>query len=287
MPARSSTGRPVKIAPSLPQTSGRPGARPYYSAPQYALDSEEVRCACEGEADEYVNKNWFECTGCQAQQHVDCATPNTGILESVSVLLCNECKVAELHAHFASQREQFEQLAAMLREKRKEAYNLCSKVLWKHYCNLPKGHLPDRILEITKTEAKDGAMVPVLPAPQSWVEEVQNRIAKMVGDAGEAVIERILGVIGSGDLITDASHLRYWRELAMWLLHHGPYRRNTAELGLLGEVLGFEERGTFWQEGWMGIEMAISTDNSPGTLVAAEDVPSTVAEDVQPTIEEQ
>lgn len=193
----------------------------------------------------------MECDACHKYQDMACATPNTGILDTMTVPLCDGCKVAELHQYFAFQRQQFEELAAMLRDKRAEAHDLCGKVLWKHYCNLPKGSSSDAAQEIAQTHFVHGAMVPVHSAPKGWIDEVQTHIAKMTEDAGEELTESIIGPTNSGHLITEPGDLVYWRELARRLLYGGPYKGNKAELGVLAEILGLVERGTFWKEDWV------------------------------------
>lgn len=167
--------------------------------------------------------------------------------------------MAELNRVFQSQRLQFDQLSAMLLEQREEARDLCAGVLWKHYCNLPKGQSSDVALEMTRTVYQDGAMVPIRSAPDSWVDEVQSRIVKMVGDAGEDMVQATVGPENCGTLILETGHLVFWRDLAQRLLYGGSYRGNKAEFGLMAEVLGLVERGTFWQEGWMEIQSDSAT----------------------------
>lgn len=133
-----------------------------------------------------------------------------------------------------------------MNQKRDRVRNLVSTTLWKHYCNLPTGFATERIVEATRTKYENGAMVPINPAPSDWVDQVQAELKSMINAAGEAANNFIMGPEPHTAPAEEAV-LVYWRELAVWLMHFGPYKGKTRDLGLLAEVLGVAEKGTFWK----------------------------------------
>lgn len=217
--------------------------------PTEPIERKDVVCNC-AHALPDADEVFIVCERCLNLQHPACAVPDDAIGETPAPPRCNSCKKIELHRHMTAQRQKIENLGKMISRMVAEAQDFYPKVLWKHYCNLPKGRSSDAVIAITQTTYKRGAMVPVHSAPQSWIDEILSRLTRMMKDAGEEVVNSIIGPNGL-QTSSDLNDLAHWRELAKWLLHHGPYKRRKAELGILAEVLGFEEKGTFWDGGWM------------------------------------
>ena len=47
--------------------------------------------------------------------------------------------------------------------------------------------------------------------------------------------------------------LMQWGELALWMIHYGPFRGKAGPLGVLGEVLGLVGKGVVWRGGEGGV----------------------------------
>lgn len=151
----------------------------------------------------------------------------------------------KVEAHEQKLRELKERLDQDIKKKEEEQRRQCEVILWRQYCLLPNGDAPSAVVKATEMKFKNVKMVPVHPAPQSWVDEVMKNVLDMEEAGAEKDYEQ--------PWLADCSDeneriLKPWRELAVWLIHHGPYKGRMSELGVLGEVLGFVEKGMFWKK---------------------------------------
>ena len=159
----------------------------------------------------------------------------------------------DLRQQIAAHQRDLETLTHIVRQRRAELNRFCAQTLWMHYCRLPNGRSSKAVITITETvQTPRGTARPIHGAPEGWVEEVKARLTKMTKDADPRTLSAILGTNEQ----VKCSYLKdlvQWREIGVWMLHHGAYRGFTAKaaLGILAEVLGLEEKGTVWDGGWM------------------------------------
>ena len=155
-------------------------------------------------------------------------------------------KYENLQRLILAQQEMVQSAQSAVERRRASAEHLYTKVLWRSYCNLPNGLASPATVDATAMVYERGRMVPICEAPKSWVTELKARVSDMIESAGAPVVESIMGSDNSGAQVGEKI-LVPWRELAVWVLHHGSYKRKKAKLGLLAEVLGLVEKGTFWK----------------------------------------
>ena len=86
--------------------------------------------------------------------------------------------------------------------------------------------------------------MPVHPAPKEWVAEVKSRLIKLTAAAGEEMIKGVRGPDHAG-LRYDEASMGAWRKLAVFVINRGAWKGKREELGVLAEVFGLEDRGTF------------------------------------------
>ena len=144
----------------------------------------------------------------------------------------------ENKTNIAEMQQQLYQAGIQLRD-------LASTALWKHYCSLPNGIANPTVITLTGAQPVDGRMMPIYDAPEGWIEGVATGVIKLLEACGSQVgSEASDGRYYMGDNLVTI--LKSWRELALWTLHYGPFNGDKAELGILAEVLGLVEKGTFW-----------------------------------------
>ena len=245
--APTSTDRQVEST----RTRGRPAREsdvpmsPAYSPA--AAKNQGVVCDCQGDLTE-SNDGGSEgddvvpCARCGQHQHVKCMAQGTDYNDSASSSACNKCHRT---AQGVANRTKAKRARDTLDHSQEDAYGRAAEDIWRHYCDLNSGSASSAVIAATRMEYKQGRMVPVHAAPQTWVEELQARVNKMMQVAGPKLADFVTSSETFGPQTTE-SVLRQWRALAMYLVHHGPYKGKRSELGLLGEVIGLEEKGTYW-----------------------------------------
>ena len=143
-----------------------------------------------------------------------------------------------------------QKMKALLVQKRAEANELYKTVLWRQYCILPNEYAPQAVIQATETKFSEGTMRPIHSPPWAWVVEVMQNIEDMREATGNEMEESLARP--DADTPVNERILTPWREVAVWLLHHGSYKGCRERLGLLGEVLGLEVKGKYWDR-WLEV----------------------------------
>lgn len=141
------------------------------------------------------------------------------------------------------------QLSKVTVQQQQAALNFANNVLWKLYCELPKGESNAKVIEQSsmKWDEKSMRMLPAHQPPQQWTHAVYGGLVYMTNQAGHNKLKEFRG--------PDGTQLKYsgecmvgWRKLAVWMLHHGPFKMaGKKKLGVWGEVLGLEEKGHYYK----------------------------------------
>lgn len=115
-----------------------------------------------------------------------------------------------------------------------EIHRLSSTILWREYLTLPN----EDDSNITAGSKKP---------PQDWLDECDSRLSSMLTAAGPDEIKKYLEPVLAAFPRQSEQILKNLTEMAHWMVRKGPWRGKRAELGLLGEVFGFEDKGSYWQ----------------------------------------
>ncbi|KAF2217608.1 hypothetical protein CERZMDRAFT_89569 [Cercospora zeae-maydis SCOH1-5] len=119
-----------------------------------------------------------------------------------------------------------------------EVRTLCSTILWSAYCELPDPNDPDDYMRLNRVKS---------PPPSNWLAEAEKRVTIMFEAAGQEKISEYLRHEFSAWPRNNVNIMKALRDFAMWMRITGPFRRARRELGLLNEILGFDEKGRYWQ----------------------------------------
>ncbi|KAK3714729.1 hypothetical protein LTR37_007709 [Vermiconidia calcicola] len=216
-------------------------AAPESLSPDAEVGGPEYVCVCV-EGDAYYSDQCFFCRRCLRRQHYDCADRDSEGQDQ-NQPRCNFC-VENAIIHICEVRdEHMREMKALLAQKRAEANELYKTVLWRQYCILPNENAPQAVIRATETKFSEGTMRPIYSPPWAWVVEVMQNIEDMREVTGNEMEECLARP--DADTPVNERILTPWRELAVWLLHHGPYKGRREKLGLLGEVLGLEVKGKY------------------------------------------
>ncbi|KAK5134657.1 hypothetical protein LTR08_006313 [Meristemomyces frigidus] len=214
----------------------------------------EISCDCPPEAlasashplslDDYI-----VCHACRRMQHKPCmfGPAANGAEEGDRIVqgeFCRACRRERYERYlrvYGRARHDAKQLAKL---QHKNVTAFVEEVLWKQYCQTPC--MPEAATELTSMYYDEGVMLPIHPPPKEWVVEVRLRVVRLTAAAGDERIRALRGADGVG-LRYDEASLVAWRELAVWVVNRGAWKRKRAELGVLAEVLGLEDKGTFWK----------------------------------------
>ena len=210
-----------------------------------ASDRQTVVCDCSKQLTD-DDAEFVVCGLCMKLQHQSCMVRADDVRDGSHSPRCNDCRASEFQCHIAGQEHKIQKLRDAITQKRAEFYDLYTNVLWKHYCDLPNGVASSAVVEATATIYDRGVTVPVRKAPRSWTKEVQAAVESMMDAAGVKAANSIMGW-EHRTARSKEELLVAWRELAVWLVHHGAYKARIRELGVLAELLGLEEKGTFWK----------------------------------------
>ncbi|KAK3618406.1 hypothetical protein LTR56_021584 [Elasticomyces elasticus] len=218
--------------------------------------SPSICCSCVGgPAGKYTD--YIICVRCSSLQHNACI-PSAEADTIAKGLLCEPCRNVRVEkmygrVHDSAGKAKVETESARERfQREREFRNAKLKVIvaerfWKEYCDLPKGQSSPEVIELTSTYFDDGKMVPIHPAPAAWVDHVLARIHRLVSPDNKDLVNQIAK---KDPMLMSLSHPDRLRaglgELAVHAVHHGSMKGKKHELGVLAEVLGLSERGTYW-----------------------------------------
>lgn len=123
-----------------------------------------------------------------------------------------------------------------------------ANALWRQYCILPDGIATNAdVLKATEVEFGSYRVEPVNAVPEVWVREFKYRLGRLLDAAtSDGQVVRLMAKQWEKDV---GLALRHVGDIAREVLHHGSYKGKRARLGLLAEVLGLSEKGTFWKGG--------------------------------------
>ena len=120
--------------------------------------------------------------------------------------------------------------------------------LWASYCVTPDGRAANpAVRKATEVHFVNYHVEPVNTVPETWSTEVGYRLRLLLNAAvsdGQTV--RLSTKLWEKDI---GMALRHLQDLAKETLHRGSYKGKRGRLGLLAEVLGLSEKGTFWKGG--------------------------------------
>ncbi|KAK5120387.1 hypothetical protein LTR85_006326 [Meristemomyces frigidus] len=240
MPRRERTSAPRRQLPHPQITAGVIKAWLAKPTPR------NIFCDCPGGPVGHV-RDYVVCYNCKRLQHKVCMHGVKGKQDSVlKGDFCKECRRARYKQHLKAFAQNQHEARSLARRQQHNVTDFCEKVLWKLYCQLPAGEASAAVRELTSMYYDNGKMISIHPAPKEWVAEIRSRLVKMTAAAGEEKIGEMRGPDGASLRYNEQSMVA-WRKLAVWMLHHGPYKKKRAELGVLAEVLGLEEKGRVWK----------------------------------------
>jgi len=222
-----------------------------------STDHPTVSCSCKGGPGGTFHE-YMVCVRCPKVLHKGCM-PSAAVDTIGQGKLCAECREIRLRKAHRNQlkmnmnaRVARQKLLVRLQAGKKNRHEGLKRVVaehfWKGYCDLPEGKSSPAVLELTSRYYDNGKMVPIHPAPASWVDEVVARVHALVCPANRELVNRVVGKDKTElDLMYPDKLRRGLGEVAVLKLHQGKPKGSKKELGVLAEVLGLEEKGTFWQ----------------------------------------
>jgi hypothetical protein len=224
-------------------------------SPASTTNSEETVCDCParqdgGEVASHDRKDYFICCRCARLQHLKCHSWDQAQQTGPEHFRCNQChttEIEELHRTIESKQEQIQAFAEAINRKREEVKEVIMEMLWRHYCHLPNGDAPAAVQEACKLKFEGGKMVPEKPAPESWVRAAETNLEGMMESCGRKVTDFVVQPEFYAEEM-NSRVLTPMREIAVDLVNRGAYRDSgTKKLGVIGEVLGLEMKGTVWK----------------------------------------
>ena len=214
---------------------------------QLRATSLKVHCICEGElAVNYVD--YILCLRCKEWQHKGCLP---ALLEGEidRPQLCLDCWAV-------NEKIKKYQIAMELKGKWEAAKKVRDAKLraivfdrfWKEYCELPSDNCSKELQELTTTFYADGKMIPTHPAPQSWVDEMMAKISMLICPENKALVWQVNGEDPNAfSLDMPQKYRRNLNDLAVLTIHQGFLNGRKADLGVLLELLGMADKGTYWK----------------------------------------
>ena len=215
------------------------------SSSNETMDTQDLVCECEHGVSE-DRDDYFMCTRCAKLQHFGCSLPDDSSKGMAERYRCNKCEATELEHIITTRQEQIQKARNVIAQKRAENEGLLMEVLWRHYCLLPNGSASEDVIQATRTTFEGGRSIPLYKAPEEWIHAIQKNVEDMMHAAGKKVTDFVILPTHSA-MEMNESILKPWRDIALWLVHRGPYKGRRRELGVLAEVLGLEEKGTIWK----------------------------------------
>lgn len=126
--------------------------------------------------------------------------------------------------------------------------------LWKAYCTLPWSNpsiATPAAKELTSLyfSKESGSMIPIHPAPCGWIEQVFHKMMALIASVEKQTLMELGGP--SESILSPFNPdrlLMTLREVAVIAIHHKEGKRTTKwEMGVLTELLGLAEKGTYWK----------------------------------------
>ncbi|KAI6853995.1 hypothetical protein KC338_g8925 [Hortaea werneckii] len=209
--------------------------------------SNTVYCLCpEGPPDSF--HEYIVCRGCQSLQHKGCKDVGKSQEEGLD-RLCAKCTRIQHQRIALARKKRKHQMWKLMQQQQQAALNFTNGVLWKLYCELPKGESNAMVIEQSSMKWDEASMrmLPAHQPPQQWTNAVYGGLLFMTNQAGHEKLKEFRGPDGT-QLAYSWECMVGWRKLAVWMLHHGPFKmRGKKTLGVWGEVLGLEEKGHYYK----------------------------------------
>ncbi|KAI7280704.1 hypothetical protein KC345_g4584 [Hortaea werneckii] len=209
--------------------------------------SNTVYCLCpEGPPDSF--HEYIVCRGCQSLQHKGCRDVGKSQEEGLD-RLCAKCTKIQHQRLDRTRKKRKHQMWKLMQQQQQAALNFTNGVLWKLYCELPKGESNAKVIEQSSMKWDEASMrmLPAHQPPQQWTKAVYGGLLFMTNQAGHEKLKEFRGPDGT-QLAYSWECMVGWRMLAVWMLHHGPFKmRGKKTLGVWGEVLGLEEKGHYYK----------------------------------------
>lgn len=141
--------------------------------------------------------------------------------------------------------------------KKIRAHNMAHVIrnhFWKVYCTLPWSNpniATPAAKELTSLyfSKESGSMIPIHPASRDWIAQVFNKVMTLIASVEKQTWmelgrpnESMLSPFNPDRLLMTL------REVAVIAVHQKEGKRITkGEMGVLGELLGLTEKGTYWK----------------------------------------
>lgn len=224
-------------------------------SPTSSINSEDAVCDC-SDKDPATNlasqkrNDYFICCRCALLQHYKCHLADPAEEETLTLRYrCNPCRATTMEAFEMAVTDRNERIQAYsdaIDRKHEELQKVVMQLLWRQYCLLPGSDAPAAVKEACTLKYEGGRMVPKKPAPAGWDGEIQANLEKLMGACGKKLVDLAKEPSSAAEDM-NVRVLVPLREFAMQLLHRAAWRGKRRRLGVLGEVLGFEEKGTVWK----------------------------------------
>ncbi|KAI7185068.1 hypothetical protein D0869_04583 [Hortaea werneckii] len=209
--------------------------------------SNTVYCLCaEGPPDSIYE--YIVCRGCQSLQHKGCKDVGKSQEDGLE-RLCARCSSIQQKRLALKRKMRKNRLCKVFMQQQQAVINFTNNVLWKLYCELPKGESNTKVIEQScmKWDEKSMRMLPARQPPQQLTTAVYDGLVFMTTQAGHEKLKEFRGPDGT-QLKYSSECMVGWRKLAVWMLHHGPFKMHGKKtLGVWGEVLGLEEKGHYYK----------------------------------------
>ncbi|KAI6907877.1 hypothetical protein KC318_g9370 [Hortaea werneckii] len=209
--------------------------------------SNTVYCLCAGGPPDSIYE-YIICRGCQSLQHRGCKDVGKSQEDGLD-RLCVRCGSIHQKRLALKRKMRKNRLCKVAMQQQQAVLNFTNSVLWKLYCELPKGESNAKVIEQSsmKWDEKSMRMLPANQPPQQWTTAVYGGLVFMTTQAGHEKLQEFRGPDGT-QLKYSSECMVGWRNLAVWMLHHGPFKMHGKKtLGVWGEVLGLEEKGHYYK----------------------------------------
>lgn len=126
--------------------------------------------------------------------------------------------------------------------------NFITNELWFRYCTLAPPMTSTSEPTFARTQVDNrGVRMPTHPAPEDWVQEVQQRLEFLLQVAGVDQRQKFIRAIETGDVMKQYVY-NLLAEMVKWAVNQGPLKgRKRYDLGVLLELVGIASKGEFWK----------------------------------------
>ncbi|KAI7603661.1 hypothetical protein KC319_g22061, partial [Hortaea werneckii] len=146
--------------------------------------SNTVYCLCpEGPPDSF--HEYIVCRGCQSLQHKGCKDVGKSQEEGLD-RLCAKCTRIQHQRIALARKKRKHQMWKLMQQQQQAALNFTNGVLWKLYCELPKGESNAMVIEQSSMKWDEASMrmLPAHQPPQQWTNAVYGGLLFMTNQAG-------------------------------------------------------------------------------------------------------